>query len=88
MILLIIIKWNTDFTGPNSKNAPSIISYMIGLPLSWGNPGEIKLYESQLETQIILLELCLISVPWMLIPKPLLLWCKHQMKQKKTAHKP
>lgn len=46
MILLIMIKWTTDYSGSNTCKAPSIIAYMIALPLAWGDPGDLKLYEN------------------------------------------
>ena len=41
MDLLIIVKWNTDWSG-NTARAPSIVSMMVGLFLNYGalNPAE------------------------------------------------
>jgi len=43
MVILIIIKWNTDFTG-KENDAPSIITMLINMPLKGGDPGPFPLY--------------------------------------------
>lgn len=45
MVLMIMMKWCTDYTDTKSSQAPSIIAYMIGLPLEMGNPGSLLLYD-------------------------------------------
>ena len=67
---MIMYKWTRV-----TANAPSLISTMI----NWGLPGvtvkpENQLYEGQEYIQEWLLFIAIVSVPWLLIPKPLLLY--------------
>lgn len=46
MDLLIIYKWNSDYTGEKSKDAPSIISTMIAVFANFGQGSEPVLWSS------------------------------------------
>lgn len=44
MDVMIIIKWFTSYYN-RSNEAPSIISFLIDMPLKGGDPGEYPLYD-------------------------------------------
>ena len=73
MDYLIMYKWVTPMTNP-----PGLIDTMIGMGLSGGGvrPGS-EMFPNQETIQGILFKIGLVSVPLMLIPKPLILWAKH-----------
>lgn len=70
--------------------APSIIGQMIALPLKMGSTEGKPLWdmESQETLQYFLLMGALISVPIMLIPKPLIIGIQMSMNKKKPAYQP
>ena len=85
MNLLIYIKWATDWSSDTSK-APSIISQLLMIFLNNGSTGEEghKLplwrkddYTIQEKFQFHALVICVICVPIMLIPKPIIEYMKH-----------
>ena len=58
-----------------SEPAPSLITMLIGMFMSPGTvPEGAALYRGQAGVQLLLVVLAAISVPWMLLAKPLLLW--------------
>lgn len=73
MDLLIIVKWNTNYTGITDQ-APSIIVTIVNFFL---NSGQIKGQEfftaNQFVSQILLL-IAMVTIPWMLLVNPYLLW--------------
>lgn len=87
MDFLIFYKWNIPWTVATAGGAPSIITTMINLPLKlgktdnccggqpmWGTYGNT----SQDQIQLILFIIAVVSVPLMLLPKPLYeIYCKH-----------
>lgn len=44
MDFLIIYKWNTNYSGENSKNAPSIIATMISVYAGFGD-SDLQFWE-------------------------------------------
>jgi V-type H+-transporting ATPase subunit a len=74
MIVLIYIKWLTDWS--DTPNPPSIIAVMINLALSGGSIGtEEPMWGSgkgQAFIQFWLLVIAFVSVPLMLLPKPII----------------
>ncbi|XP_072954101.1 V-type proton ATPase subunit a3-like [Typha angustifolia] len=70
--LLIIVKWCTG----SKADLYHVMIYMFLSPTD--DLGENQLFPGQKTLQLVLLLLALISVPWMLIPKPLLLKKQHQ----------
>jgi V-type H+-transporting ATPase subunit a len=74
---MIIYKW----VSPPTTN-PSLINSMISMGL--GQPDKDPLYDSQVYVQGWLMTLTAISVPWLLLPKPIILAAQDAMKPKKV----
>ena len=73
MDYLIMYKWVTPMANP-----PGLIDTMIGMGLSGGGVRDgTEMFSNQEILQSILFKIGLISVPLMLIPKPLILWAQH-----------
>jgi len=71
MDYMIMYKWVTPMDNP-----PSIINTMISMGL--GTPNKTPLYEGQAGIEKLLMTLTMLTVPLILIPKPLILWWQHQ----------
>jgi len=69
---MILYKWT------RVTKAPSIINSMIGMGLAQPIAEKDVLYEGQEQTQTHLLMVLLFCVPWMLIPKPAILYWQHK----------
>ncbi|KAL2254783.1 V-type proton ATPase subunit a3 [Sesamum indicum] len=69
--VLIIIKWCTG----SKADLYHVMIYMFLSPTD--ELGENELFPGQKTIQIVLLLLALVSVPWMLLPKPFLLKMQH-----------
>ncbi|XWS67853.1 hypothetical protein CRYUN_Cryun04dG0040400 [Craigia yunnanensis] len=70
--LLIIVKWCTG----SQADLYHIMIYMFLSPTD--ELGENQLFPGQKTVQLVLLLLALVSVPWMLLPKPFLLKKQHE----------
>ncbi|XP_044488585.1 V-type proton ATPase subunit a3-like [Mangifera indica] len=70
--LLIIVKWCTG----SRADLYHIMIYMFLSPTD--ELGENQLFPGQKTAQLVLLLLALVSVPWMLLPKPFLLKKQHE----------
>lgn len=70
--LLIIVKWCTG----SQADLYHVMIYMFLSPTD--ELGENQLFPGQKTAQLVLLLLALVSVPWMLLPKPFLLKKQHQ----------
>uniref|UniRef100_A0A6A7G341 V-type proton ATPase subunit a n=1 Tax=Hirondellea gigas TaxID=1518452 RepID=A0A6A7G341_9CRUS len=85
MSFLIIYKWTVNWATRDFP-PPSIIALMIDMFLNPGSIGEgAQMFTSrtlQSNVEVALLLLAFISVPWMLLPKPLIL--RHRNSQKKV----
>merc|ERR1712025_985801 len=75
---MILYKWVT----PTSTN-PSLINSMISMGL--GQEDKNPLYDGQVGVQGILMTLIVASVPWLLIPKPVVLYLQHSGSSKVAA---
>ncbi|GLT86177.1 hypothetical protein SLE2022_043330 [Rubroshorea leprosula] len=73
--LLIIVKWCTG----SQADLYHILIYMFLSPTD--DLGENQLFPHQKIVQIVLVLLALVSVPWMLLPKPFLLKNQHERHQ-------
>ncbi|KVH98441.1 ATPase, V0 complex, subunit 116kDa [Cynara cardunculus var. scolymus] len=80
--LLIIVKWCTG----SQADLYHIMIYMFLSPTD--DLGDNELFWGQKYLQIILLLLALVAVPWMLIPKPLLLKKQHEERHQGRAYAP
>ncbi|KAA8494681.1 V-type proton ATPase subunit a2 [Porphyridium purpureum] len=79
LVVLIFLKWSIDWNAPGAGPAPDLKGILIGMFMSPGNvPPELQLYPGQAIVQVVLLILALVAVPWMLLPKPLLLKRRHE----------
>ncbi|EER13811.1 vacuolar ATP synthase subunit A, putative [Perkinsus marinus ATCC 50983] len=85
---MILYKWTRDIS---FNPAPGLINTLIAMSLGQGvKPGQV-LYPDQGWVQSLLIFLAVISVPLMLVPKPVILWWKHrqsdeQFMQRQRAH--
>jgi len=85
MSFLIIYKWCTNWQYINN-NAPMLLNVMIGMFLEpYHLPPEYTVYSGQLYIQWLLLFLAFISIPWMLLSKPLWLRYKHKQRLRHTS---
>ncbi|XP_071733210.1 V-type proton ATPase subunit a3-like [Rutidosis leptorrhynchoides] len=80
--LLIIVKWCTG----SKADLYHIMIYMFLSPTD--DLGENQLFWGQKYLQILLLLLALVAVPWMLIPKPLLLKKQHEERHQGQTYAP
>lgn len=80
--LLIIVKWCTG----SQADLYHIMIYMFLSPTD--DLGDNELFWGQKYLQILLLLLALVAVPWMLIPKPLLLKKQHEERHQGQAYAP
>ncbi|XP_039141764.1 V-type proton ATPase subunit a2-like [Dioscorea cayenensis subsp. rotundata] len=78
--LLIIVKWCTG----SKADLYHVMIYMFLSPTD--ELGENALFPGQKMLQLVLLALALISVPWMLFPKPFLLKKQHQERHQGQAY--
>ncbi|KAM0942870.1 hypothetical protein DsansV1_C14g0131951 [Dioscorea sansibarensis] len=78
--LLIIVKWCTG----SKADLYHVMIYMFLSPTD--DLGENELFPGQKMLQLVLLALALISVPWMLFPKPFLLKKQHQERHQGQAY--
>jgi V-type H+-transporting ATPase subunit a len=84
MLFMIFIKWSIDWSYDPSK-APNIISLLMNIFLKGGSVEGKPLYmnaEFQENIQYMVLIICLICIPFILIPKPLIVYGR----QKKAYH--
>ncbi|KAG1362468.1 V-type proton ATPase subunit a3 [Cocos nucifera] len=78
--LLIIVKWSIG----SKADLYHVMIYMFLSPTD--DLGENQLFPGQKTLQLVLLFLALISVPWMLFPKPILLKKQHQERQQGQSY--
>jgi len=86
MDLLILLKWNTNYTGRTDR-APSVIVTTVNFFL---NGGEVKgddfFAGNQFVSQVLLL-IAMVTIPWMLLVNPYLLWKEEQERLKKRKQR-
>jgi len=82
MISIIVYKWSVDWVGEGLP-APNLIQTMIKMFLAPGYVAkDVQLYENQAFYQSWMALAAALSVPTMLLAKPLVHWCLHK------EHKP
>ncbi|XP_030523170.1 V-type proton ATPase subunit a3 [Rhodamnia argentea] len=80
--ILVIVKWCTG----SQADLYHIMIYMFLSPTD--DLGENQLFPGQKTVQLVLLLLALISVPWMLLPKPFLLKKQHEERHRGNSYMP
>ncbi|KAL4273460.1 hypothetical protein GQ457_13G007540 [Hibiscus cannabinus] len=78
--VLIILKW---YTG-SQADLYHIMIYMFLSPTD--ELGDNQLFQGQKKAQLVLLLLALVSVPWMLLPKPFLLKRQHENRRQGQSY--
>uniref|UniRef100_A0A4W3KFX4 V-type proton ATPase subunit a n=1 Tax=Callorhinchus milii TaxID=7868 RepID=A0A4W3KFX4_CALMI len=82
LVFLIIYKW-CRFTVSESETAPSILVHFINmLMFNYSGPENTRFYCRQRSLQTFLVIIALLTVPWMLLIKPYLLYSHHQRAQR------
>ncbi|XP_066545856.1 V-type proton ATPase 116 kDa subunit a 2 isoform X1 [Amia ocellicauda] len=76
LVFMIIFKW-LAFSAENSRLAPSILIHFINMFLFQGNEGMQPLYPGQTGLQVFLVVIAVLSVPVLLLGKPLYLYWLH-----------
>ncbi|XP_022083989.1 V-type proton ATPase 116 kDa subunit a-like isoform X2 [Acanthaster planci] len=89
LVLIVFAKWFL-FDAASSQSAPSLIITLINMFLFVQPPGaekkgQVSLYSGQYETQILLVIIAVLCVPWMLFVKPILLRMQHNKKLYKAV---
>eukprot|EP01126_Amoeba_proteus_P034938 TRINITY_DN3506_c0_g2_i4.p1 TRINITY_DN3506_c0_g2~~TRINITY_DN3506_c0_g2_i4.p1 ORF type:complete len:632 (+),score=105.37 TRINITY_DN3506_c0_g2_i4:783-2678(+) len=80
LVFMIFVKWNTNYKGREGE-APVLINELIYMFLP-GNPNKKNpLYTGQADVQPFLVMIALVSVPMMLLPKPILILMDHKAKE-------
>ncbi|GAB4837861.1 V-type proton ATPase subunit a2 [Ancistrocladus abbreviatus] len=80
--VLIIVKWCTG----SQADLYHVMIYMFLSPTD--DLGENQLFPGQKIAQLVLLFLALVSVPWMLLPKPFLLKMQHEQRHQGQLYMP
>jgi len=75
MDFLIMYKWVTPMDNP-----PSIINSLICMAM--GQPDKAPMFDGAIFLSQVLMIISMLTVPWMLIPKPLIIW----MGQRNSGH--
>ncbi|KAL4446730.1 hypothetical protein ABPG77_007974 [Micractinium sp. CCAP 211/92] len=84
LCVLILMKWATGSTA----DLYHTLIYMFLSPGDvdcGGKCPENKMFAGQAGLQVFLLLMCFISVPWMLLPKPLILKKRHEARSQRSA---
>jgi V-type H+-transporting ATPase subunit a len=93
LVIIILMKWAINWDSaacrldPNCI-APDLKTVLINMFMSPGTVEPLgQLYTGQAFVQVVLLVAALVAVPWMLLPKPLILKARHD-KKAKDAYRP
>ncbi|XP_078393735.1 V-type proton ATPase 116 kDa subunit a 2-like, partial [Cetorhinus maximus] len=76
LVFLIIYKW-IAYTAETSREAPSILIHFINMFLFTGSPSNQDLYRHQGTVQIVLMVIAILSIPVLLLGRPIYLYCEH-----------
>lgn len=88
LVFLIILKWLIDYNAPAcvadpTCTPPDLKTVLIGMIMSPGKlPPEMVLFRGQNVIQALLTLSAAIAVPWMLLPKPLILRARYNRRRK------
>lgn len=87
LVFLILLKWLIDYNAPGCVSDPTceppdLKSILIGMFMSPGSlRPEMVMFPGQRTVQMFLMFLAVIAVPWMLLPKPLILRSRHNRRK-------
>ncbi|GJD10792.1 V-type proton ATPase subunit a2 [Galdieria sulphuraria] len=79
LVIIIFVKWSINWNSTSCQSNPScsppdLKQILIGMFMNPGYlPLDMQLFRGQKIVQILLLVCAIVSVPWMLLPKPLIL---------------
>lgn len=76
---MILLKWATPWEG---GNGPMLLNVLINMFMSPGSLSEVQLYDGQAGVQLGLLLAAFVSVPFLLLPKPLIGYYEHRRAQR------
>lgn len=80
LLLLIFWKWSINWNAPGAGSPPDLKAVLIGMFMSPASlPPDLRLFRGQHFLQIALLSIAVVTVPWMLFAKPLIL--RHRFKR-------
>lgn len=88
LVLLIILKWFTDYNTPQCVadphcSPPDLKTILIGMFMNPGKlPPEMVMFPGQKIVQMVLTVAAAIAVPWMLFPKPFILRARHNKRRR------
>jgi V-type H+-transporting ATPase subunit a len=84
LVIMMFIKWGTDWQSDvRIKNdAPSLLQMMILMFLSSNGPDKVQLYKGQDGVESFLKAVAFICVPFLLIPKPAILYYQNYQKSR------
>ena len=88
MIVMIIIKWCTNWDG-RLEEAPSLISQMINIFIKKGSVNGLPLWggvQAQENFHLLVLIVCIILIPIMLLPKPIIEYLSYKKAQNKRLN--
>merc|ERR1711879_386372 len=92
MCFLIVWKWCIDWNNTSLPSTPSLITVLIKMILSIGTINDETQVLNSKDTQMLLQEILVIcmgvSIPWMLVFKPLLLKSKHNREMEAQQRHP
>lgn len=75
LVFMIFLKWSVPW--PNG-DPPMLLNVLIGMFMSPGTLKETPLFEHQASVQLLLLGFALLSVPLLLLPKPIIRYYQHK----------
>eukprot|EP00173_Palmaria_palmata_P004102 Plantae.Rhodophyta-Palmaria_palmata.ctg489.p1 GENE.Plantae.Rhodophyta-Palmaria_palmata.ctg489~~Plantae.Rhodophyta-Palmaria_palmata.ctg489.p1 ORF type:complete len:403 (-),score=68.26 Plantae.Rhodophyta-Palmaria_palmata.ctg489:118-1230(-) len=87
LVFLIMYKWCKDFSDPVCLADPNCLppdlkATLIGMIMSPGSaPPDTMMFAGQNELQLLLIVIAVVCVPWMLLPKPLILRARHRKRK-------
>ena len=88
MIIMILIKWNTDWDG-RLEQAPSLISQLINIVIKKGSVNDLPLWGTVKEQEgfhLFILIVCVLLIPIMLLPKPIIDYYRYKKKKERKEN--
>lgn len=88
LVFLILLKWSMNANAASCAsdafcNSPDLKSVLIGMFMSPGKvPADMLMFRGQREVQLLLFTMAVIAIPWMLLPKPLILRARHMNRRR------